>query len=446
MRALPRTAAPVLGVALLLLLGAVGASADSSSPDVIVITLDTTRADHLSCYGYFRETSPHLDALAREAIVFENAFAPMSTTLPSHLSLFTSTHTITHGVHGNVSSFHRAWEPGTEIRTAAEIFAGLGYETAGFVSAAPLKRVSGISIGFDHYREPEENECRAEETTTAVLDWLETASDRPLFLWVHYFDPHDIYSAPRPFTRFFRTDDELVAQLRANHYPRWDQLDCQHMANMYDSEIRYMDDQIGRLFDALRRSGRWDGAVLAVVGDHGEGLGQHDFIRHDPLNREQLHVPLILKLPGSDRARRSDRLTAVVDVLPTLVDVLGLSVPKEVRERFEGRNLIDTAGWDYVFSERARGRVKKLGPGEQYALTGREWKYFLATEKPDELYHVASDPFELENVIDRHPEVADRLRARILSALEHARRAGPDSAEALPPEHLEQLRALGYVD
>ncbi len=427
-------------------LGATSSGRDRSRPDVIVITLDTTRADHLSCYGYFRETSPHLDALSQQAILFENAIAHMSTTLPSHLSLFTSTHTIRHGVRGNFSSFHRTWEGDRGIRTAAEIFADLGYETAAFVSAAPLKQVTGMSAGFDHYREPAENQCRAEETTSAALEWLADAPEKPLFLWVHYFDPHDIYSAPRPFTTFFRTDDELIEQLRTNHYSRWDELDIQHMANMYDSEIRYMDDQIGRLFDALRERGAWDDAALVVVGDHGEGLGQHDFIRHDPLNREQLHVPLILKLPGSDRAERRPRVTALIDVLPTLVEALDLPVPAAVREQFEGRDMLEGPPWDYVFSERALGRVKKLGPGEQYTLTGEDWKYFHSTEKPDELYDLGSDPFELKDVIDEHPEVAERLRARILEALEREGLHGPRTGETLPEEHLEQLRSLGYVD
>ena len=422
------------------------ATAGKDAPDVIVITLDTTRADHLSCYGYFRETSPNIDAFAREATLFENAFAHMSTTLPSHLSLFTSTHTIRHGIRGNFSSFHRTWDADSGIRTAAELFREQGYETAAFVSAVPLKRVTGMATGFTHFREPEGNQCTAEETTSAVLGWFATAPDRPWFLWVHYFDPHDIYSAPAPFTTFFRTDDTLIEELKRNHYPRWDQLDIQHVANMYDSEIRYMDDQIGRLFTALRNIGRWDDAVITIVGDHGEGLGQHDFVRHDPLYREQLQVPLIQKAPDVDRGIRSVRLTPLVDLLPTLVDLAGLTVPDEVEGQFEGRNMLHTPGWDYVLSERAHGRVKKLGPGEQYSLTGTDWKYFLATEAADELYDLKRDPFELTNVIDRHPDVAESLRGRILGELEQAGVPGPEVEGELPPEHLEALRSLGYVE
>jgi arylsulfatase A-like enzyme len=139
-------------------------------------------------------------------------------------------------------------------------------------------------------------------------------------------------------------------------------------------------------------------------------------------------------------------LTALVDVLPTLVDELGLPLPVEVRERFEGRNMLREAAWEYVFSERAHGRLKKLGPGEQYSLTGEDWKYFHATEKPDELYDLRNDPFELRNVIDEHPELARRLRSEILSRLDDVERLDPDAIDELPAEYVEELRALGYVD
>jgi membrane-anchored protein YejM (alkaline phosphatase superfamily) len=386
-----------------------------ASANIVLITLDTTRADRLSCYGYFRETTPNLDAFAEGAILFENAITHMSTTLPAHVSLFTSTYTTQHGVRGNLSpTFSAAYDPDGDIKTAALVLSELGYETAGFVSAVVLKRVTGISAGFATFREPATQECRAEETTNAVIDWLNDGAREPFFLWVHYFDPHDIYSAPTPYRRFFSTDDALIRYLKANEFTHWDRLDIQHYSNM----------------------------------DHGEGLGQHDFIRHDPLFGELLRVPLLLRLPGMKPGGgvRSRRLTALVDVLPTLCEELQIEIPPDVRSQFVGRNMIEEEAWDYVFSERAHGRERKLGPGSQFSLTGQDWKYYHATEKPDELYDLRHDPFELRNVIDEQPEVARRLKARILSVIAEEPRPEPAARDSLSAEYVRELRALGYID
>jgi arylsulfatase A-like enzyme len=251
-----------------------------------------------------------------------------------------------------------------------------------------------------------------------------------------------------PYRRFFSTDDDLIRHLRENEFTHWDRLDIQHYSNMYDGEVRYMDAEIGRLFRAFQECGIWEEAVIVVVGDHGEGLGQHDFIRHDPLHGELLRVPLLLRLPGMKPGdgKRNSRLTALVDVLPTLSGELELEIPADTRRQFVGRNMLGEDAWDYVFSERAHGRERKLGPGLQFSLTGRDWKYVHATEKPDELYDLQSDPFELRNVIDEQPQVARRLRERILSLVGDARQPRTAAADSLPAEHLRELRALGYID
>jgi len=415
-------------------------------PDVIVITLDTTRADRLGCYGYFRDTTPNLDALARRSILFENAITHMATTLPAHVSLFTSTHTVTHGIQGNLAAFDVAWSGEGGPRIAGRIFAELGYETAGFVSTAPLKAITGMSDGFGFWREPEGNECRADETTDAVLHWLRTAPPGPLFLWVHYFDPHDRYDPPAPFDERWQTDDALVAYLRDHHYTYWEHPQIRKINNLYDGEVAFMDAQVGRLLAGLDAAGRLDGAALVVVGDHGEGMGQHDWVSHSRIHDETLRVPLLLKLPGmrDGDGRRSDRLTALVDVLPTLVDELDLPVPAEETAAFEGTDAVADPPWDYVFSERTHGRSDIVGPGLRYALTGRKWKYLLSTQRPDELYDLETDPGELVDVIDEHPDVAAGLRDRVLARLAASPARERDMPE-LPPEYVEELRALGYV-
>ncbi len=419
-------------------------------PDVVLLTLDTTRADRLGCYGYFRDTSPHLDELARRSILFENALAHMSTTLPSHVSLMTSAHTIRHGVRGNFSAVNPPYEADGGLPTLGRLLADAGYVTAGFVSAAPLKRESGIADGFEVWREPEGNECSGRETTDAVLEWLRDGlrrDDRPMFLWVHYFDPHDPYRPPPPHHVAFRTSDELVAHLRDHAYTEWNHPQIQKVSNLYDGEIRAMDEQIGRLLAALEEAGRLDGAAVVVVGDHGEGLGQHDFVGHGRLSGEELRVPLLLKLPGAgpESGARSNRLTAVVDVVPTLVEELDLPVPDTVQQEFEGLNALLDDGWDGVLSERTLGRPEKVGPGFRWALTGPEWKYVHGTEDPDELFDLRTDPLETVNRLEDEPDVARRMREEIRRRLDETETL-VGSLRELSPGHVEQLRALGYTD
>ncbi|GJM45390.1 MAG: hypothetical protein DHS20C21_22320 [Gemmatimonadota bacterium] len=437
-------AAAALLMPLLLL---AGCQEPAPPPDVILITLDTTRADRLGCYGYFRDTTPNLDRLAARSHLFENAYAHMSTTLPAHVSMLTATHTVRHGIRGNLSSFEVAWQDNPEIRIAGTIFSELGYVTQGFVSTAPLKRITGVATGFDGWREPEGNECVASETTEAVLAWLETAPAEPLFLWIHYFDPHDRYSPPPPFNTLYPMGEEIRNYLVENRFTNPDHRQIQTINNQYDGEMRFMDEQIGRVLDKLEELKRFDSAAIVVAGDHGEGMGQHDWVGHGPLNREQLQVPFLVKLPGMNPSgpRRSQRLTAMVDVLPTLIEELELPVDQAVLDQFEGRNALADPGWDFVFSERTHGRPEKLGEGLQFALTGPDWKYLHSTHAPDQLFDLRTDPWEQVNVVDRHPELADSLRARILAEVADARSFHAD-VDDLPAEYVEELRALGYVD
>jgi len=417
-----------------------------AGPDIVLITIDTLRADRLGCYGYFRDTSPSVDAFAREATLFENAIAPIATTLPSHATLMTSTHPLRHGILANLDSFERPLRADRGLRTAAQMLADLGYVTAGFVSATPLKKATGIGLGFRHWDEPEETERRARETTDAVLRWLDTAPSRPWFLWIHYFDPHAPADPPAPFDTMFRADERLVRYLRERRFGGAEHAKYQfNLQNRYDGEVRYVDAEIGRLFADLRARGVWDGAAIVVTADHGEGLGQHGEPAHSVIHNEQLRIPLLLKVPGRPGGRREQGLVALEDVLPALVDELGIPLPEEDRRQFEGASPFRGATRETVASVRSI-RPDLFGTQRKFSLQSREWKYCLISDAPDELFDLREDPYELDNVIDAHPDVAGALRRELVARI--GTYASRDSLvqQITAPEHLAELRALGYVE
>ena len=268
----------------------------SISSNIIVITIDTLRADHLGCYGYFRDTSPNIDQFAQDAVLFENAFTTMSTTLPAHLSLMTSTYPPAHGVKGNMDIWKRPFAGSDGITTLAQAMQLLGHETAAFVSATPLKPHSGIQVGFDTYDVPNRTERRAAATNRQVFDWLDQTREKPFFLWIHYFDPHAPYRPPSPYKASFATDprqQEYLSSIDVSlaKFPR---LHATH--NAYDGEIRYTDQHIRNLVDRVREQGLWENSTIVLTADHGEALGQHAWLDHGRIYNEQLHIPLLIKL------------------------------------------------------------------------------------------------------------------------------------------------------
>src|SRR3972149_5716968 len=189
------------------------------SPNLVIVSIDTLRADRLGVYGDFRDTTPFLDALAGEALVFERCLAPMATTFPSHLSLFTGTYPEETGAVANANVGGLAFVPTESLRSLAQVLREGGYRTAAFVSATPLKKYTGIDAGFEHFDEPERLQRRAGETNERVKDWLSGQNHEPFFLWVHYFDPHTPYDAPEPFGSRFQAEPEQDRYLAAPRLP-----------------------------------------------------------------------------------------------------------------------------------------------------------------------------------------------------------------------------------
>ncbi|MEE2678174.1 MAG: sulfatase-like hydrolase/transferase [Myxococcota bacterium] len=441
------------------------ACAEAPRPEVtnlVVISLDTTRADHLGLYGYFRDTSPHLDAFAKEAIVFDQAFAPMATTLPTHASLFTGTYPLEHGVLANLGHGGSRFEPQPGLRSVASVARDTGYRTGAFVSAAPLKPGSGIEDGFEAFAAPGGGEVlrRGDATVDDALDWLaREPEDEPFFLWVHLFDAHWPFAVPEPEDGPFRTDaalerwiaDRRIAPASLREGVGEEASRATH--NRYDAALRFQDLQLGRLLDALESRSDWDRTAVVIVGDHGEGLSQHGHAAHGRSWNEQLQVPLLLRLPG-EPPRRVDDLVSLVDVLPTLIPRIDAPGLEPLLAQMTGRDAL--AGGNPTLFAQDTGRVGER-PGYRYALTTPRWKYFRIETRGaltgEELYDRRADPFELEDVAAQHPQVVAQLREALLLRRKAQRERAaalrgdaPPPVRPVDPELREQLRMLGYVD
>jgi arylsulfatase len=428
---------------LLALVTSLGCGTSETAPSFVLITVDTLRADHLGCYGYFRDTSPFLDRLAADGVLFENAVTPMATTLPAHTSLMTSTYPARHGVLSNLNFFEQPVVTDGELRTAGQLFRDAGYTTAGFVSSPGLGVASGIGTGFEVFDAPTEVRD-AMATTNRAIEWLNASPPRPFFLWVHYFDPHAPYEPP-PDYQSYRTDDQQLAFVRGTGVAPKHLMLALHDNNLYDGEIRYTDEQIGWFLAALEELGLYRASLVVLAGDHGEGLFEHGLREHGVIYNEQLYVPLIFKLPegrGPAGVRRTD-LASLIDVLPTAVAALGLPIPMD---SFDGVSLL-SARRESALAEREHTR-RRYGSEVNLALTNASWKYLLYTERPDELYDLEADFEELENVIDRHPDVASRMRSDLLRIVQASRErgAGLRVKRGVSPELVEALRDLGYVE
>jgi len=431
-------------------------------PNFVFVTLDTTRADHLGLYGYFRDTSPALDAFGRQAIVFERSIVPMATTLPTHTSLFTSTQPLEHGVLANSTQGGSRFVPSARLRSFADVASAAGWRTAAFVSTAVLKRGSGIETGFERFDEPEGEQRDAEATTRAAVAWLESTPPGPFFLWVHYFDAHWPYAPPPAYATMFSNSRELEAAIAAKRIPRTifrplpsQTEETRVSINLYDGELRFQDDQLARLLAALEARPDWGQTVVVIAGDHGEGLGQHGEAAHGGTWDEQLHAPLLMRIPG-ETPRRVDTLVTSVDVIPTLLGRLPASPLGALLSQASGRDVLAPGARSLPVFSQDTGRERDASE-QRYALTTDRWKFFRVEQRDGgvrhQLFDRSADRYELSDVSAQHPEVTEPLAAALQLTLDAQRSKGSALHDGrLPattppdPELLEQLRALGYVE
>ena len=423
-------------------------------PSVLLITLDTTRADHLATYGYPRKTTPTLDAQAARSIVFDRFLVPMATTLPTHTSLLTGVHPLEHGVVANVKHGGQSFAASEELVPFTALAKAAGYSTAAFVSATPLKAGTGIEEAFDTFDEAKGPSRAAGRTTDVARAWLKRKrrARKPFFAWVHYFDPHAPLEPPPPYDTWFERRDGIDRWLADRQIERSERrsglaLEPLETANLYDGELRYVDDQIARLLDTGREVGWAEHTVVIVVGDHGEGLGQHGQSGHGVTWGEQLHAPFWISSPWH-APRRIDTPTTAQDVFPTLLGLVDIPGEERFLEQASGVDVLAEPSGRPIL-HLASSHQAALGAQAETALTVGQWRYHRSHDGAEMLFALAADPHEQKDVVEAFP-----LQARVLRDLEKgiaAERAARGSVlgtvreVSLDPERIEQLEALGYV-
>jgi arylsulfatase A-like enzyme len=435
---------------------AVRTPAARTFPDVIVITLDTTRADHLGTYGYLRDTSPRLDAFAATSIVFDRLVVPMATTLPTHTSLFTGVYPIEHGITANVEHGGLQFIPSDKLIPMAAWLSDAGYQTGGFTSSAPLNPQTGIERGFQVFTAPKGDLRPGKATTDDALGWLATTSpDVPMLMWVHYYDPHNPYAPDEKYHQEFLADARIEAWIderqieRLTKRPTGEPVRARPTINQYDAEIRTMDDQFGRVLDALSARGKLDDALVIVMGDHGEGLNQHGEPGHGLVWDEQLHAPLFIKAPGA-APRRVAATTSAVDVLATALALVDLPDEASILAQSSGQNALSPDAVTRPALSQMSARQLQFGKQLTFALTDDRYKCTWVEGEPPKVWDLKEDPFELKNPPDPHPEqeAACKEQGEKIVAAQRARATelGAGKTQQMDPAQIQMLKDLGYLD
>ncbi|MFZ2054205.1 MAG: sulfatase-like hydrolase/transferase [Candidatus Aminicenantales bacterium] len=401
-------------------------------PNVILITLDTTRADHLACYGYPNVKTPHLDSLARRGVLFEQAATNSPLTLPAHCSIMTGMYPTYHGVRINGNTALN-----DEQTTIAEVLSAQGYRCGAFIGAFVLDGRWGLKQGFEYYDDKFDLkkykhldlgavQRPGNKVMDAALDWLDEQKNSPFFAWIHLYDPHTPYEPREPYLSEYR--------------PRG-------LVGLYDGEIAFMDEQIGRCLSWLEANGLDKSTVLVLVGDHGEGLGSHGEGTHGYFIYDYaVHVPLIIATPFESLGGvRVPSQVRVVDIFPTLIDILGAPPPTETH----GRSLLpvmfrpEKEEDGFAYAESMSPNLQ-FGWSSLHALRTTQYKY-IQTPKA-ELYDLSRDAGEQTNLLLQNPNVVREMKDSLGRLIEETSRDAPTPQAAnLDKETMERLSALGYV-
>ncbi|HVO81097.1 MAG TPA: sulfatase-like hydrolase/transferase [Terriglobales bacterium] len=408
-------------------------------PSVVLITLDTTRADRMGFLGCPRGLTPNLDALARQGIVFPRAYAHVPLTTPSHASILTGTYP----QFNHVIDLGDPLAPG--IPYLPELLHQQGYATGAFVGGVVLDPQAGTARGFErgfdiydagfHHRRTGEDryqsmERRADVVVDHAIDWLDKHPQRPVFLWVHVYDPHDPYDPPEPYKSRYASD-------------------------LYDGEIAYSDAALGRLLARLHTDGLYDNAIVAVMADHGEAFGEHGEYRHGVfVYDETIHVPLVFKLPGQRYAgARVEARAGLADVAPTILQVLGITAPPEMQGQSLSSLMAQQASSEPSSTQAAKAADRPIYAESQYAHIAfgwsvlRSWRAgrFLYIQAPRrELYDEAADPQARHNLSANASAVADTMASQLEEFFQKTR-GGAAATPQVDAKAAESLHALGYA-
>jgi arylsulfatase A-like enzyme/Flp pilus assembly protein TadD len=398
-----------------------------STPNVLFITIDTLRPDHLGCYGYKQIRTPNIDALASESTRFTRAYTSVPVTLPSHTIIFTGTYPMLSGVHDFAGNRLGPTQP-----TLASVLKEAGYITAAVIGSAVLDSRFGLNRGFDFYydhfdfnRLQESNLDEMERPGNVVADvalqWLTENSSKTFFLWMHLYDPHFPYRPPTPYSEEYKD-------------------------RPYDGEIAFADAQVGRLLQFLKQKGLYQNTLIVLSGDHGESLGEHGEQTHGFfIYNSTLHVPLIIHLPGTQRTSTVDDLVNLADLMPTTLHALKQNIPSQV----QGVDLLPLL--EKALSDKSRDLyAESFLPRLHFnwsELRGLETANYHYIDAPrPELYNLNKDPGETRNLLTEKKAVADEMRNRLQKTISQYS-ASQELAEktGLDPVLMERLKSLGYA-
>ncbi len=457
-------------------------------PNLLLLSLDTVRADHTSLYGYERNTTPNLVSLSETATVYRQAVASSNQTLSTHASIFTGLYSRSHGAYPSPDLNPIGMPLAEHFHTLAEFLADRGYWNLGAVANfGYLNPGLGLAQGFHYYdaRIPlapfrdlgssylrvgirrlmqkwvstakmDRQTRTAEEITDHAIALLEKArgADSPFFLFVNYMDTHNPYLPPPPYDTLFpgkdpSFTDERRRRLRFLHVEPGMQLtanDRDHMISQYDGAIAYIDSQIARLLARLEETSTYDNTMIVVVGDHGEAFGEHSVVGHGrTLYQHQIFVPLLVRQPGQKTGRACEAIVSQVDILPTILDAIGTAIP----DSLHGRSLSNLQGPDFAVSESFPSPVVPHSQDWHRALVSDHWKLIVGPSGEMELYDLASDRIEQENLQGREDESAQEATRRMTAMLvEWVKTVVFCSPPVKGLDHgtRERLRSLGYVN
>jgi len=420
---------------------------EAGPPNILLISIDALRADHLSCYGYDRHTSPVLDGLAARGTRFSKAFVNTHGTPPSHATLLSSLYQESHRV-GISSESAAAHTIPARVAMVQEVFSAAGWHTLAVTGGGYMSAEFGFSRGFNEYIDRARS---VDQGAEILLEHLQSrgGGDRPVFAFLHTYQVHSPYAPPEGFRRLFgdhrgaiQATSEALLEIQASAAKVLRREDFEYLEALYDGEIRYTDEVLGGLLSSLDTIGFLDNAVVVVTADHGEEFGEHGGVLHGgKLFEELLHVPLIINGAGIHRGLVDPMLVSLIDVAPTLLSLAGLEIPGGM----EGRSVFnrpESERWEdqRVFAQYA---------DRLYCVRTPRWKLIQRTaNQRARLFDLHRDPGELRDLSGRHPDLA----AGFLTELEEWRAQRPQldlgaqKEVELSEEKVEELRALGYVE
>jgi len=415
------------------------------SKGIVLVSIDTLRRDHVGAYGYGPPTTPRLDALAREGIVAEDAVSVSSWTLPSHLSMLTS---VDPAIHGGTDMRHGS---GRRVPTLPALLRAAGYATRAVTSHLYVSRVYGLDEGFDGLDFHQDR--RATDVADRAIDLVDRFGDRPFFLFLHFYDPHWHYDPPEPQRSLFAKPYRGTITGRWGDFSGRDAAsvtpaDLDHLLALYDGEIRYTDDQVGRVLDHLAARGALANTLVVVTSDHGEEFLEHGSWEHQKtLYDEVIRVPLIVRGPGV-AARREPAPVSLLDVAPTVLSWAGMPLPSS----FQGKSLLSALPGERESYGETDHTVD--GSHKLFLRAGAaRWKTILSLDssgesvRAEEWFDLAGDPSEKRSAMPA-ATAADAIRARAIARWKAGRSAGTAAGSkpvCLSAEQKERLRALGYV-